>query len=181
MFKHFGSFVQAEWGDELWEEVLETAELETAGPFLGPANYPEGDLLAIFGATLRKVDKPLPELLRSFGRHLVPQFTQDMPAALEGRSEIKEFLMSVDGFVHAEVQKLHPDAQPPKLVCEDVGRSELEIHYHSPRQFCHLLHGMLEGAAELFGSTAACEETACTHKGASHCTFHVTVSEGVAS
>lgn len=180
MFKHFGTFVQGRWGDAVWEEVLEAADLQTEGPFLGPADYPEGDLLALFKTTLRKIEEPLPKVLRAFGRHLLPKFAEDMPLALEDRSEVKDFLMSVDGFVHVEIQRLHPATKPPKLVCEDLGHNELKVHYHSERQFCQLLHGMMEGAADLFGSTVNCEETACTQQGDSHCTFHIRVSEGVA-
>lgn len=171
IFKHFEAFVSDNWGVEVYEEILDGLDLLTEGPFLGPGSYPDEDLLSIVGATIQKLGIPLPDALRVFGKYLFPKLAGDAPQFVEGQSDLKQFLMTVDGVIHVEVKKLFPDAYLPRLLYEDTADDQLTVHYQSKRQFCQLFVGLVEGAAERFSTPIAWDETACSHTGSEQCTF----------
>lgn len=177
IFKHFEDFVTDNWGIETYEEILSGLDLQTEGPFLGPGNYPDEDLLAIVGATIQKLGIPLPKALRVFGNYLFEKLAGDAPQFLEGTTDLKQFLLTVDQVIHVEVKKLFPEAYLPRLHYEDTGADALTVHYQSKRQFCQLFAGLVEGAAQRFGTPIAWDESACTHTGAEQCTFHFRFSE----
>lgn len=171
IFKHFEAFVSDNWGPEVYEEILDSVTLQTQGPFLGPDNYPDEDLLAIVGATIGKLGVPLPDALRAFGRYLFPKLAGDAPVFLEKIGDLKTFLQTVDGVIHVEVKKLAPEAYLPAIECEDPGGDRLVMHYESRRQLCQLFLGLVEGAGDKFGTSVGWSESACTHKGDGRCTF----------
>lgn len=172
IFKHFESFVVDHWGADFWEGILEQVSLQTSGPFLGPENYPDEDLLAIVGTTTHALNVPLPEALRLFGRYLFAQLEGDAPELVCEDQSLVEFLQIIDGVIHVEVKKLSPLAQPPRIACEPLPQGGLRMHYRSQRAFCQLFLGLIEGAAERFGSrVSSSQEIACTHRGAEQCTF----------
>ena len=178
IFKHFESFVTDNWGDELFDEILDGVELQTEGPFLGPGNYPDEDLLAIVAATIERLQIPLPDALRAFGKDLFGRLAADAPFSLEGVDDLKSFLQTVDGVIHVEVKKLAPDANLPRLQCEDTGPGRLTMQYRSDRQFCQLFLGLAEGAAERFATELRAVETTCTHRGDDCCTFEMEFDSG---
>ena len=177
IFKHFESFVCENFGQETFEEILEGVDLITDGPFLGPDNYPDEDLLAIVGATIDKLQIPLPDALRAFGKDLFGKLAAEAPVFLENVDDLKTFLQMVDGVIHVEVKKLSPEAYLPKLECIDTGEGTMTMKYMSERQLCQLFLGLVEGAAERFSTELGWDHTACTHEGAPECTFEFNFSK----
>jgi len=172
IFKHFESFVTDNWGEDFWEGILDQVTLETDGPFLGPENYPDGDLLTIVGTTIEELGVPLPDALRLFGRYLFAKLESDAPHFVSDSSDLLTFLQTIDGVIHVEVKKLSPEAYLPSIRCERLGDTGMRMHYQSDRQFCQLFLGLIEGAAERFESQLdSFEETTCTHQGDDQCTF----------
>ena len=172
IFKHFESFVSDNWGEEFWEGILDEVTLQTQGPFLGPENYPDADLLAIVGTTIGKLGVPLPDALQLFGRYLFAKLEQDAPEFVPEDMNLLDFLQTIDGVIHVEVKKLSPAAYLPSIRCEPIGEQGMRMHYQSERQFCQLFLGLIQGAAERFGSELDhFEETRCTHRGDEQCTF----------
>ncbi|HPG28589.1 MAG TPA: heme NO-binding domain-containing protein, partial [Myxococcota bacterium] len=89
-------------------------------------------------------------------------------------------LVSVDGVIHVEVQKLFPDAITPRLVCEDAGADRLVMTYRSERGFCHLVEGFLDGVSDHFGTKIDYHQSSCAHDGADACRFELGFSDGAA-
>jgi predicted hydrocarbon binding protein len=171
IFRHFESFVTDNWGVEFFEDILDGVDLLTEGSFLGPGDYPEEDLLAIVGATITKLDIPLPNVLRLFGKYLFPQLAGDAPVFLVGATDLRTFLQSVDTVIHVEVKKLWPQAYLPRVNCATKGETGMVIEYQSKRQMCQLFLGLVEGAVENFDTSVDWDETTCTHRGDEVCTF----------
>ena len=172
IFKHFEAFVAEHWGEEFWESILDRVQLETEGPFLGPAHYPDQDLLTIVGTTVAELGVPLPEALRLFGRFLFHKLEGEAPQFVSEAPDLLSFLQTVDGVIHVEVQKLSPEAYLPSIRCEPLGPGSMRMHYRSQRPFCQLFLGLVEGAAQRFdASLERFHESACTHRGDAQCTF----------
>ena len=63
------------------------------------------------------------------------------------------------------------EASPPNFTYERPAPDQLIMHYHSKRQLCHLMEGLLEGVAEHFQVPIEYKQTSCTHRGDQNCVF----------
>jgi predicted hydrocarbon binding protein len=55
----------------------------------------------------------------------------------------------------------------------DEGPSAWKVHYRSHRQLCQLAEGLIEGAAETFGSRVVVSQPMCVLDGDEHCVLLV--------
>lgn len=177
IFKHFESFVGDTFGEETFEEVLESTELETVEPFVGPGTYPDADLFALVGTAIGKLGIPLNDALYAFGTYLFGKLAEPVPMFVNTEVGLKPFLLSIHSVIHVEVKKLFPGAETPHFAYEDPGDGRLVMHYTSQRRLCPLFRGLLDGAASHFNEDVKCTETACMHDGAEHCTFELSFAE----
>ena len=180
IFNLFEDFVCEGFGDDTYEAILDEADLQTEGPFVGPGLYPDADLLELVGRTIARLGIPLRDALRAFGRFALPRLVASHPDFADSTMTAKEFLVSVDGVIHVEVQKLFPDAITPRLVCEDAGPDRLVMTYRSERGFCHLVEGFLDGVSDHFGTKIDYHQSSCAHDGADACRFELGFSDGAA-
>lgn len=172
IFKHFESFVCAHFGEEAFERILESTQLETKPPFLGPGSYPDTDLLALVATAVEQTGIPLADAVHAFGKDLFGHLIRGHENYAEGH-DLRSFITSVHDVIHVEVRKLYPGAILPAFAFEDLDNGDLQIEYRSARKLCPLVGGLLEGAAAHFGQPIQHEQTACVHEGAECCTFHV--------
>ena len=173
IFKHFESFIVDSFGDEVFEEVLEETQLQTAGPFVGPNTYPDADLFALVGTAIGKLGIPLNDALHAFGTYLFSHLAAAAPVFVESAPDLRSFLLTIHSVIHVEVRKLFPGAETPHFSYEEPAEDQLVMHCTSARNLCPLVRGLLEGAAKSFGETIVCTETACVHDGADRCTFEL--------
>jgi hypothetical protein len=99
------------------------------------------------------------DLHRALGRFAFSHLAARMGAFVAPFRDPKAFLMTVDSIVHLEVQKLLPDARPPRFQIEDLGHDHLVMLYESPRQMYDFAEGLLEGVAAHFGRSVSIERT----------------------
>lgn len=178
VFNLLESFIVEGWGEETYEEVLAMCPLKTKEPFVGPGTYPDSDLFTIATKAAEKLGLPLTDALRAFGKFSFPALAAKYPAFLEGHSNSKSFLQSVENVIHVEVKKLYPKAVTPSFTYEDPGDDQLVIHYVSERKLCHFMEGMLESVASHFNEKVEYTQAACLHEGASACEFRLRFSKG---
>lgn len=170
VFNIFEDFVSEGWGEEAYESLLDACPLHSDGVFVGPATYPDADLLALVTLACQRFGVEPPDALRAFGRFMFGQLVEKFPAFVEGH-DTKSFLMSVHDVIHVEVRKLFPEAVTPSFHYEDPGPDALVIHYTSERRLCFLMEGLLAGAAVHFGTALTLEQRGCMHEGAESCHF----------
>lgn len=171
IFKAFEDFVTTNWGDEVYEQLLDNTQLTTDEPFVGPGTYPDADLLALVSTAIAKLGVPLEDALRAFGKHAFPLLAAGAKDLVDAHAHPKPFLAVVDSIIHMEVRKLYPDAETPRVLIEDVGPDKAVLRYESARGLCAVLVGLVEGAGDYFDSPVALSETKCTHRGDAHCEF----------
>ena len=177
IFDVFEKFVQANWGADFFEEVLEATELETQEPFVGPGTYPDADLFALVSTAIERLGVSLDDALQLFGHFAFAHLAQTLPGGVSAYEHPADLLAAVDSIIHVEVRKLYPDAQTPKVEVSDRDGDSLVLSYESRRQLCPLLLGLLEGAAEHFGFAVEHEPLHCMRDGASECAFQVRFDE----
>lgn len=152
IFKLLEDFVTTNHGPDAFDDLLDETDLETVEPFVGPGNYPAGDLLALVGTATTKYDVSADDLLRGFGKHAFPALARSVPTLLEGLDDPRTFLCNLETVIHTEVRKLDSEASPARFTVTDLGPSELLLRYESPFGLFALVEGFLEGVAVWYDS-----------------------------
>jgi hypothetical protein len=174
MFNLLEAFVSEAFGDDAYEQILAACPLHARGPHVGPATYPDADLMAIAGAACAQLGVSLDAALHAFGTFAAPRLAARVPVFLEGHLHPRSFLSTIDDIIHVEVRKLDPDAQPPRIVCTDGETpDELYLSYASRRQLCPLLLGLIEGTGAIFGVPITATHLRCMRTGAEACELHL--------
>jgi hypothetical protein len=176
IFNLFEKFVIKGWGEDVYEKILETSALSKPGPFLGPATYPDADLMALVGSASKLLQVPPEVAVRKFGHFCFRGLTSRFPRFLEGIPDAKSFLLTVDKIIHVEVHKLYHDAETPTFRYHDTGAASLTIEYRSRRRLCVLMEGLIEGLADHFHEDIRQSQSKCLHRGDSYCEFHLEFS-----
>lgn len=174
IFNLLEDFISEGWGDDVYEEILAMCPLKTKEPFIGPATYPDSDLLAIVDKVCEKLGVSVPQAVHAFGKYCLPHLIAKFPVFVQGHEHPKTFLKTIDNVIHVEVRKLFPDAKPPRVTWEDPALNRLVLTYVSERKLCALMTGLLEGVAEHFKTPIQYTHTKCMRNGADVCEFHLT-------
>lgn len=173
VFNLLEEFICERYGDEVYEEILDAAALETREPFIGPGTYPDADLLALVQQACDQTELSATEMIRGFGKFSFPRLAEAHPTFLEGLDDAKSFLQTVHDVIHVEVRKLHPGAYLPVLEYQDPGPDRLVMIYRSERQLCAYAVGLVEGVAAYYHEQIELEHVRCTHRGDDACEFHL--------
>lgn len=173
VFNYLGEMVEEQFGLEAWDGLLQKTGL--SGHFVASETYPDEDLMALVAAAHEATGIDSKELVRSFGRFMLPNFKSQNPQFFEGHQDLKSFLLTVDRVIHVEVRKLHPGAILPKFEYVDESDSELTMYYSSPRKLCHLAEGLIDASAEHFNTRYELDHIECMHDGAERCTLKIKI------
>jgi hypothetical protein len=156
-----------------WDGALDHACLGGAYTSLG--DYPDRELAAIVDAVSAQTGLSAAEVLRHVGRHGYRHLVERQPDIVADATDLGSLLHQLDAVIHAEVLKLYPDAEVPSFQVTDEGPGRWRVDYRSRRQLCHLAEGLLEGAADSFGTTVAIDQPECVDRGDGHCVLLVSV------
>jgi predicted hydrocarbon binding protein len=173
IFNYLEDFIGGEYGLDKWEQLLTKCPMKGNGVFVGPQTYPDADFLAIVTVALSELGLDLDEMLRKFGAYVFQRLAADFPNYLEGYSQPKDFLLSVEDVIHTEVRKLMKGSYTPEFKYRVLGVNELEIQYHSRRRLCMLMEGILDGVGQHFDVPLNYEHEKCTRCGDEYCLFSV--------
>ncbi|MFT4862213.1 MAG: putative hydrocarbon binding protein [Pseudohongiellaceae bacterium] len=169
VFDILNEMVEEKFGFQAWESILELANLD--GIYVTTETYSDEELFKLVAAAETVSGIPANELVREFGKYMLPSFVKSHPVFFEGKHSLRDFLLTVDRVIHVEVRKLYPDAGLPKFDYgnEPEDSKKLTMIYQSPRKLCALSEGLIDGAAVYFGEGYSLEHRVCMHKGADHC------------
>lgn len=174
IFRVLEKMVVTRLGADAWETLLSQTALQTRwGGFVGPATYPDEDLIALVHTASAMTGRTVAELLRAYGRFAFAELAQMVPAFMPARMGAKAFLLSVDRVIHVEVRKLHEGANLPYFCYEDPGPDRLVMLYDSPRGLCDVAAGLIDGAGDYFGEAIEQVHAECKQRGHSRCRFEL--------
>lgn len=151
IFLIFEQFVTENFGAELYEEVLDSTDLEAGGIYVGPETYAADDLIQLVGAVVEKVDISLDEALRGMGRFAFAHLANSVPMFMEGFDHPRPWLLTLESVIHTEIRKLDPEANPARFTVIENGSDRLMMTYESDLGLFGLVHGLLDGVGDWFG------------------------------
>lgn len=171
VFNLLEEIVSTEYGEAMWDRLLDDAGLDGAYTSLG--SYDDAEIVALVGVAAAALQLSPQGVLRWFGRHAMPLLARRYPNFFSGHANVRSFLLTLNSIIHPEVQKLYPGAATPVFDFDTGASDMLVIGYNSARRLCGLAEGFMQGAAEYYHERADITQPQCMHDGAGKCVFHV--------
>jgi hypothetical protein len=178
IFNLLEQVITDERGDDAWDDLLESAGLD--GVYTSLGNYPEAQLIKLIHMASALLERRPEDVLRLFGEKAIPLLAQRYPVFFEGHESTRTFLLTLNDVIHPEVRKLYPGADVPDFSYDTSERDALTMVYTSPRRFCALAEGLIQGAASHFSERIAIAQSECMHRGDVRCVFRIAFDRQVA-
>jgi hypothetical protein len=163
--------VSREFGEDVWDDLLEAAELDGAYTSLG--SYPDRDLFRLVDAASAALDRSQDDVIRWFGASALPLLANQYPHLFEPHSSTRAFMLTLNDIIHPEVRKLYPGADVPVFDFDTSSDEVLALGYASPRKLCAFAEGLIEGAAPHYGETPEIKQPMCMNRGDPKCVLRV--------
>ncbi|MDR9827898.1 heme NO-binding domain-containing protein [Vibrio sp. FNV 38] len=150
IFTEFMELVEQEFGLEVLDKVLDLSNDE--GIYTSVGSYDHKDLVKLIVNLSKTTDVPPEHLQEVFGETVFKNLLATLPSnvPLKECSHCFEFIRHVEEYIHVEVKKLYPDANPPKFEFISETKTELVFDYKSARCMAHVCVGLLKGCAKYF-------------------------------
>jgi hypothetical protein len=171
VFNLLADLVQREHGENTWDALLEAAGATGAYTSLG--NYPDAEMMKLVDAAASALNVPPDEVLRWFGRTVLPVLAQQFPQFFQPHRNTRSFLLTLNEVIHPEVRKLYPGADAPHFDYDTSSENTLVMGYVSTRQLCGFGIGLIEGAAGHYGEKVEISHPQCSKRGDPKCVFDV--------
>jgi len=135
VFTEFLEMVEAKFGYEVVDHIIEESKLESNGIYTSIGTYPHSEIVQLLMNLSDKVDLDPGLLLREFGKYLFDTFLASYPQFFTAVDNAFDFLHSIDKHIHVEVLKLYPDATLPKFISEEKDDGTMIMTYKSERNY----------------------------------------------
>lgn len=173
VFNVLEDVVVSNYGEATWDDLLEVAG--SSGVYTSLGSYADEQMTALVQAAAQALQLTPNEVLRWFGRQAMPRFAQRYPDFFTAYDSSRPFVLALNTIIHPEVRKLYTGAQCPHFDFRDAEDGALLIGYRSPRRFCALAHGFIEGAADYYHEQVEVEHLECMHRGDARCLLRMSL------
>ncbi|MDP2833361.1 MAG: heme NO-binding domain-containing protein [Pseudomonadota bacterium] len=173
IFTEFMEMVEATWSLDRVDAIIIRSQVPSGGAYTSVGTYPHEEMIALVAALSQETGIAVPDLVRTFGRHLFGRFALGYPRFLQGMTCTFQFLAGIEDVIHAEVRKLYPDAELPTFEVER-GDNSLTLTYFSDHPFADLAHGLIEGCVAHFGEAIEVQREAVTGLAGAQARFTLT-------
>ena len=151
VFTEFLEMVQEMFGEDMADDILDDANLESDGAYTAVGTYDYQEMVALVVELNKQTGIAIPDLLRTYGKHLFGRFTTLFPAFFEDVDSSIDFAETIENHIHIEVRKLYPDAELPTFDT-DGDETKMSMVYKSARPFADFAEGLLTGCIEHFNN-----------------------------
>ena len=151
VFTEFFGMVESAFSADMVDDLIDATDPPSGGAYTAVGTYDHTEIVAMVVELSRRTGTPVPDLLHAFGRHLFDRFFALYPVFFVGVDSTLAFLDSIEQVIHAEVRKLHPDAELPRFETEVRDDERMVLVYRSPRHMDDLAAGLIAGCAAHFG------------------------------
>ncbi len=151
VFSEFLDMVDDKFSIEMTERLIDEVKPPSGGAYTTVGTYDPQELVSMVVKLSEFSSIPVPELLMTFGNHLIQRFVEIFPEFFEQAKSCFDFLSMVESYVHLEVKKLYSDAELPTFTCNSPHPDRLEMIYRSNLNLPDLAEGLILGTADHFG------------------------------
>lgn len=150
IFTEFMDLVEEKFGLEELDNVL--LEAGDSGVYTAVGSYDHRDLVKLIVQLSKRTGISPEDLQRVFGQSVFHNLYNTLPdnSSLQGCKTTFQFIKLVEDYIHIEVKKLYPEANPPKFDFLSESETEMTFDYMSARCMSHVCLGLIEGCSEFF-------------------------------
>ena len=167
IFNLLEQVVVEDFGDDVWDRMLDDAGLD--GAYTAVGTYDHDELYKLVGAASAILSKPSDDIVRWFGVKAMPLLAKRYKEFFAPHDSALSFVLTLNDVIHPEVRKLFPGAYAPDFEFERIDDDTIAIGYTSVRDLCMFAEGLVEGAAEYYGQTVTIEQSRCKRRGDERC------------
>lgn len=153
VFTEFLEMVEDRFSPEVADQIIEQSDPSSGGAYTAVGTYDPQEMMQLVVSLSQVSGTPVPDLLKTFGRHLFGRFYKGYPRFFVGINNTLDFLKTIESVIHVEVLKLYPDAELPRFECVSAEPGKLVLVYRSARRLADLAEGLMLGCADHYGST----------------------------
>lgn len=150
IFTEFLEMVEESFSIAMVDTIIENAKLESDGAYTAVGTYHHSEMVQLVTNLSRETGIEIPVLLRLFGERLFQSFSVKYAHFLKHASSAFDFLERLESYVHAEVQKLYPEAELPRFECSRTADGKMTMIYRSHRSLGDVAHGLMIGCFRYF-------------------------------
>jgi len=104
IFTEFISLVEEKFGLRMADELLSQPGLTDGGAYTSVGSYSHREMLTLVVGLAERTGLPVPDLCKVFGEWLFPKLAANFDFAVKPYANAFDFLRSLDGVIHVEVQ-----------------------------------------------------------------------------
>ena len=171
VFTEFIEMVEDVFSPDMADQIINDSNLYSDGAYTAVGTYDHHEMLTMVTRLSELTSMSVPDLVQTFGKHLLQRFTVLYP-------EFFSFLDTIENHVHVEVLKLYPDAELPKFNVHHPDSKSLVMTYKSSRPFAVLAQGLIKGAADYFSENISVTMIDLSNGEGNHARFELTKEEG---
>jgi predicted hydrocarbon binding protein len=165
-------YICSKYGLSQWHTAIDVCLDKDQQVITAAEYYDDETVLKIITVLTEQLEVPVTDFITDFGKHLFKTLKNYYSFLLEDIDSFNTLLMSLDQVIHANVKKVHPDAQVPKFTIESHTKG-WTVKYESERKLCYLAIGLLHGAADFYDLKINLEHQKCMHNDSDHCLFEI--------
>jgi len=159
------------FGEDTWDDLLESAHLDGAYTSLG--TYPDQHFRALVIAAAAKLNMSERDIIRWSGHQMAPLMAQKYAEFFTAHDNTRSFLLTLNNVIHPEVRKLYPGADVPEFDFDTSSDEVLVMTYMSARKLCDFGMGLIEGAADYYNQSVQIKHPQCMHDGDAQCVLEI--------
>lgn len=149
VFTELIEMVEKDLGIDIADRMTSGAHTSNDGAYTSVGTYDHAELIRMVVSLAEETGTPIPDLVRTFGRHLFTRFHELYPQFFHGVESAVDFLPLIETYIHVEVRKLYPDSELPSFTSE-MNEGTLEFTYSSKRPFADLAEGLVRACVDHF-------------------------------
>ena len=155
IFSEFLNLVEAKFGLETVDEIIEKSDLESEGIYTSIGTYSFSEMLQLLNHLSTKTNISIDDLLLVYAEHFFSVIEDSYPGLLASYKDPIEMISSIENHIHVEVRKIYPDAELPTFIVKEKNKDSLIMIYKSSRAMHHFGLGLMNKTFEYFNSKAS--------------------------
>lgn len=157
VFTEFLEMVEASFGLETTDNMIEKSELPSEGIYTSVGTYDFNEMVSLITNLSEEVKIPANDLIYTFGLYLFGSLGKAHPEVIQSYTSPLALLYSIEDHIHVHVQKLYPEAELPTFKILEKTNTSISMVYSSSRGLYRLAHGLIEKCFEHFNGSATIE------------------------
>ncbi|MBQ4914660.1 heme NO-binding domain-containing protein [Maribacter sp. MMG018] len=154
VFTEFLEMVEAKFGLETVDNIIEKSNLPSQGIYTSIASYDFNEMVSLITQLSEEVGLAPGDLIYAFGLYLFSGLSKSHPEVIQNYKTPLGLLYSIEDHIHVHVKKLYPDAELPTFKILEKTDTSLSMVYTSSRGLYRLAHGLIEKTFEHFNGKA---------------------------